>query len=93
MKPDSRGPPSRPPLLGRGHVSPMRAAGWFQLIDFYALISAVFLKHHVNGLYHCLVLVSFAMNDNLVLQLLRAIHLHQMFFASPLYHPLYQTDK
>src|SRR5215211_3677034 len=41
------------------------------LIDLYAPIRPVFLKHYVNRLYHFLVLVGLAMNNNLVLQLLR----------------------
>lgn len=45
------------------------------LIDLYASIGSVFLEHYVDRLYHFLVLVSFAINNNLMLQVLRAFGL------------------
>ena len=45
------------------------------LIDLYASIGSVFLEHYVDRLYHFLVLIGFAINNNLMLQVLRAFGL------------------
>ena len=45
------------------------------LIDLYASIGSVFLKDYVDRLYHFLVLVGFAINNNLMLQILSAFGL------------------